>query len=434
MTEGFLVSCRTAESQVMAGSDTVETVRFPRAFAGGQMLIFRKANMLCGDEITPNWGTQSNGEVAYLSFQLVGRVLTAAPLGTTAPLLSFDVLSLDETSIEVDFNKAISTVKEDDVARDEKGNPLTNSDGVPTKTISNAYDVVAGSKHVHAQYASDAVFIHQEIKLVSQYQDIYAPAAFVCGVQYSFALPPKADPIKPMTLTDQNALDRFITGDDGLAKLVNLNRPLVLHIEQGTSAAVQTGVAAGVAYWNKLSGRTIFTLAEPQKRGEFFFSQNIVRVQQSRIPGAGSLMQSDPKTGELLQPGYELQFPKGFADDPWPDNNDPVDVKVSRQIAYVTAHELGHVLGLQHNFANLPSTGGGKLGFLCASVMCYAPPFMTVEMGQQILEGKLTLNYDKQALAYLYSGSPQGKSVPTPFQADQRGPVIPGSSSEAQPK
>ena len=413
-------ACRSTDSHAEAAQVAPgQTVRFPRAFANGQKLLYRKANGLCGDAATAGWGTQGQDVASYVTFNLNDRVLTVAPEAGAAPLVGFPVVNFDSQFIDVDFAKAYDHVDELEGAHDAQGKAILTSEGAPAQVATKTYAVLPGSSSLKQLATDTSVLVAQDLKLVSQYQDAYTPAAYVCQVQYSFAVPPAPLPFTPIVLADPGALARFFTDDQaGFAKVMNLNRPLTIHPEAGMTPSVQAGIAAGAAYWNALFGRTVFIIGAPASRGEFFFAANLVRVVPQAIRGAGSLAQNDPLTGELLQPGYELQFPHEFSDDPLPANGDSLDQKLARQYAYASAHELGHVLGLQHNFAFILRPGDGDLH--CVSVMCYAAAEETQRVGQSVLEGKQTQAYDKLAIDYLYGGPAQGKTLPGPFQADPR--------------
>ena len=67
----------------------------------------------------------------------------------------------------------------------------------------------------------------------------------------------------------------------------------------------------------------------------------------------------------------------------------------NNHLRYIVAHEVGHALGLRHNFAKGP----------VSTVMNYLSFERTMRIGREvILSGDEALGYDRQVIRYVYLG------------------------------
>ncbi|MGB7971574.1 MAG: hypothetical protein WCF31_06350, partial [Candidatus Deferrimicrobiaceae bacterium] len=81
-------------------------------------------------------------------------------------------------------------------------------------------------------------------------------------------------------------------------------------------------------------------------------------------------------------------------------------------------HEVGHALGLRHNFAKGP----------ISTVMNYLPFDETVRIGHDtILSGDEALEYDRQVIRYVYLGEALDLETLPPFCTDSQPGCFPFS-------
>jgi hypothetical protein len=412
-----LTSCKTLENRnkssvkdsLTESPQANSLVHIPLAFTDGRKMLFRSTTLLTDDDtITANWGTNSSDTVRIFTFNLERDKLTAKDAISKESLFTFSVIGKDTSSVIVDFNEAFNEFEASDVERDKDGQAILSSFGYP-KPITVHYGAIPGTLKISEEIRGDVLLISQELKLQAPATDKYSDARAISRIDYAL-YPLKAETTLPvLKIKTPAAQARFMYDETSqIANRVNINYPMVLNMEEGTPPSIKEGVLAGMNYWNKILGKPVFSLAEDHKMPKHFFLRNTVRVVPFAIHGAGSIPQTNPETGLLLQPGYELQFPHQFFDDL--KTSTAADTLMSWEAANLTAHELGHVLGLQHNFAFDKDNA-------CISVMCYPKDDLT--LGNIIFQGSLILNYDKQAIDFLY-GSSKTKVLPNPFEADQR--------------
>jgi hypothetical protein len=134
-----------------------------------------------------------------------------------------------------------------------------------------------------------------------------------------------------------------------------------------------------------------------------------LRLRQDHLLGEGLVSPYDAAMGECdLAGGPTFEYLAQVTADA-----DPVEMALAR-IRQLAAHEVGHTLGLAHNY--IASTYGGR-----ASVMDYPAPLVSVTS-----DGRLDLSdayavgmgvYDEFAIRWLYSDFPEGTDERTALTA-----------------
>ncbi|HVE61229.1 MAG TPA: zinc-dependent metalloprotease [Chitinophagaceae bacterium] len=201
-------------------------------------------------------------------------------------------------------------------------------------------------------------------------------------------------------------------------------KPIVYYLDNGTPEPIRSALLEGARWWNEAFEAAGFinafqVMILPEDKDPMDIRNNMINwVHRSTRGWSYGASVVDPRTGEIIKGNVSLGSLRVRQDyliaqgllAPF-ENGMPADDKMLKMALYrlqqLSAHEVGHTIGLMHNYAASVSNR--------ASVMDYPPPVATINAKGQIDISNAYATgigeWDKISIAYGYTDYPRGTDV-----------------------
>lgn len=260
---------------------------------------------------------------------------------------------------------------------------------------------------------TDGFVLHLHHSFIALPDQGYEPMAFEPNsgffnleyVDYSAAL--NADTRKRLTM--RHRLEK----KDPSAQLSEAVVPIIYYLDRGAPEPVRTALIDGALWWNDAFAAAGFKDAFrvqmlPEGADPMDVRYNMIHwVHRATRGWSYGASVYDPRTGEILKGNVtlgslrvrqDLLIAQAMLNNAQDKRAEALALARIRQLS---AHEVGHTLGIAHNFA---ASGSDR-----ASVMDYPHPLIELDDGQIVLANDYKEGigeWDKLVVRYGYSGNP----------------------------
>jgi hypothetical protein len=230
---------------------------------------------------------------------------------------------------------------------------------------------------------------------------------------------------------------------DAQAAISEPVKPIVFYLDRAVPEPMRSALKRGALWWNAAFEQAGFKDAlriEDLPEGVNPLDARYPTIQWTNRSGRGwslGMTQTDPRTGEIVHAVVQLDShrmrtvnnyweattPSGKGNDEPAldsfaalDNLDPQtsdETVMLNRLALLTCHEMGHVLGLEHNFVASTFGRGSVMDYYAPRVKLRADG--SADLSDAYMQG--TGSYDKYAIEWGYS---QGTAGASPEQEQER--------------
>ncbi|MES2850649.1 MAG: zinc-dependent metalloprotease [Bacteroidota bacterium] len=222
-------------------------------------------------------------------------------------------------------------------------------------------------------------------------------------------------------------IQRYLSGET-----VEPEKPIVFYIDPATPKKWVPYLIKGVNQWQKAFEKAgfknaIYALEAPVNDPEWSLEDarhSAIVYKASSVQNASGPNVNDPRTGEILEAHInwyhnvtellrDWYFMQASPSDPGARSMVPDDTLMGKLIAYVCTHEVGHTLGLAHNFGasstvpvdSLRSKAYITANGICPSIMDYARFNYVAQPGDNLSQDEMIPvigAYDEWAIEWGY--------------------------------
>lgn len=269
--------------------------------------------------------------------------------------------------------------------------------------------------------ANDAITVRQHHSFVELPDDNYTPRKFDPRSGYfATSFQDYSSPIGD-DLTTRFIARHRLEKKDPTAEVSEAVEPIVYYLDNGTPEPIRTALLEGARWWNQafeaIGYKDAFRVEIlPEDAHPMDVRYNVIQwVHRSTRGWSYGASVRDPRTGEIIKGHVSLGSLRVRQDfmiaegllAPYTDGQEPDEPMLEMALARIrqlSAHEIGHTIGIAHNFAASMNND--------ASVMDYPHPQVTINP-----DGSFDLSrayddgigaWDIRAVAYGYQHFPDG--------------------------
>ena len=231
------------------------------------------------------------------------------------------------------------------------------------------------------------------------------------------------------TPIDQPLVKRFIARHrlnkkNPNAAMSKAVEPIIYYVDRGAPEPVRSALIEGASWWNQAFEAAGYQNAFqvkvlPEGVDPLDVRYNVIQwVHRSTRGWSYGASVTDPRTGEIIKGHVSLGslrvrqdflIAEGLLGPYGADEDSDKMLKMSlARLRQLSAHEVGHTLGLAHNFAASVNNR--------ASVMDYPHPTIAIENGKISLDNAYAVgigNWDKEAIKFGYSEASEEERLQT---------------------